>query len=150
MDPLNTDLQVLKAGFESALQSGSLTLLLLAIAAACFFEFINGFHDTANAVATVIYTRSLRPWPAVVWSGICNFLGVFIGGISVAMGIVKLLPVNLLAGSNATVSLIMVFSMLASSVIWNFGTWFLGLPASSSHALIGGIIGVGVDRKSVV
>ncbi|NDG85563.1 MAG: anion permease [Proteobacteria bacterium] len=146
MDPLNIDLQVLKSGIESSLQSGSFALLLLAIAFACFFEFINGFHDTANAVATVIYTRSLRPWPAVVWSGVCNFLGVFIGGISVAMGIVKLLPINLLASSNSTVSLIMVFSMLASSVIWNFGTWFLGLPASSSHALIGGIIGVGVGN----
>jgi PiT family inorganic phosphate transporter len=146
MDPLTIDLQVLKSGIESSLQSGSFGLLLLAIAAACFFEFINGFHDTANAVATVIYTKSLRPWPAVVWSGICNFLGVFIGGVSVAMGIVKLLPLNLMANSNSSVSLIMVFSMLASSCIWNFGTWYFGLPASSSHALIGGIIGVGVGN----
>ncbi len=144
MNPMNADLQVLMAGIETAIQSGSLWLLVLALAVACFFEFINGFHDTANAVATVIYTKSLRPWPAVIWSGICNFIGVFAGGVSVAMGIVKLLPVTLLAASDSSTSLIMVFSMLISSCVWNFGTWYFGLPASSSHALIGGIVGVGV------
>ena len=124
----------------------SLLLLGVAIAIACGFEFINGFHDTANSVATVIYTRSLKPWKAVAWSGVCNFVGVFLGGISVAMGIVKLLPVDLIASSNMSLSLITVFSMLLASCIWNLATWFVGIPASSSHALIGGILGVGVGN----
>ncbi len=124
----------------------SLLLLGVAIAIACGFEFINGFHDTANSVATVIYTRSLKPWKAVAWSGVCNFVGVFLGGISVAMGIVKLLPVDLVASSNMSLSLITVFSMLLASCIWNLATWFVGIPASSSHALIGGILGVGVGN----
>jgi len=126
--------------------SGSAGLLILAIGIACAFEFINGFHDTANSVATVIYTKSMKPWKAVLWSGICNFIGVFAGGISVAMGIVKLLPVDLIASSNATLSLITVFSMLLSSCFWNLATGYVGLPASSSHALIGGILGVGVGN----
>ena len=124
----------------------SLLLLILAIGLACLFEFINGFHDTANSVATVIYTRSLRPTQAVIWSAICNFIGVFAGGISVAMGIVKLLPIELIASGNTPLTLITVFSMLVASCIWNFATWYIGLPASSSHALIGGLIGVGVGN----
>jgi phosphate/sulfate permease len=124
----------------------SLLLLLVAVGIACLFEFINGFHDTANSVATVIYTRSLRPSQAVLWSAVCNFIGVFAGGISVAMGIVKLLPMELIASGNTALTLITVFSMLIASCVWNFATWYIGLPASSSHALIGGLIGVGVGN----
>ena len=131
-------------GVREAFQNGHLILLALALIAACGFEFINGFHDTANAVATVIYTRSLKPWAAVTLSGICNFLGVILGGTAVAMGIIKLLPVELLVTHNLGVSLAMVFALLAGAVIWNLGTWYLGLPASSSHTLIGSILGIGL------
>lgn len=128
----------------TTLSSGLLILLIVCLVAACAFELVNGFHDTANAVATVIYTNSLKPTYAVVWSGICNFAGVFAGGIAVAMGIVNLLPVELLVDQNVMHSLAMVLALLLSAIIWNLGTWYVGLPASSSHALIGSILGVGV------
>jgi phosphate/sulfate permease len=125
--------------------STSLTLLLLVcLLCAIAFEFVNGFHDTANAVATVIYTNSLKPNVAVVWSGLCNFAGVFAGGIAVAMGIVNLLPVEALVDANTMHSVAMVLALLLSAIIWNLGTWYIGLPASSSHALIGSILGVGI------
>lgn len=119
-------------------------LLLIALLFACFFEFINGFHDTANAVATVIYTNSLKPTQAVIWSGFINFLGVITGGVGVGMSIVNLLPVELLIDQNVYHSIAMVMAMLISAIIWNFGTWYLGLPSSSSHTLIGAIMGVGL------
>lgn len=119
-------------------------LLFICILCACAFEFVNGFHDTANAVATVIYTNSLKPTTAVIWSGFCNFLGVLLGGIAVAMGIVNLLPVELLIDQNVYHSIAMVLSLLLSAIIWNFGTWYFGLPSSSSHTLIGSILGVGL------
>ncbi len=119
-------------------------LLFFCILCACAFEFVNGFHDTANAVATVIYTNSLKPNVAVVWSGFCNFLGVFAGGIGVAMGIVNLLPVELLIDQNVYHSVAMVLALLLSAIIWNLGTWYFGLPSSSSHTLIGSILGVGL------
>ena len=97
-------------------------LLFICILCACAFEFVNGFHDTANAVATVIYTNSLKPTTAVIWSGFCNFLGVLLGGIAVAMGIVNLLPVELLIDQNVYHSIAMVLSLLLSAIIWNFGT----------------------------
>jgi phosphate/sulfate permease len=122
-------------------------LIVAALAVVCCFEAINGFHDTANAVATVIYTNSLRPWKAVVWSGICNFLGVYLGGIAVAFTIVHLLPVDLLVNIDTNRGLAMVFSLLGAAIVWNFGTWFLGLPSSSSHALIGSILGVGLANS---
>lgn len=121
-----------------------LILLFFCLLAACAFEFVNGFHDTANAVATVIYTNSLKPWTAVVWSGICNFIGVFAGGIGVAMGIVNLLPVELLIDQDVYHSVAMVLALLFSAIIWNLGTWYYGLPSSSSHTLIGSILGVGL------
>jgi phosphate/sulfate permease len=125
--------------------STSLTLLLLfCLLCTVAFEFVNGFHDTANAVATVIYTNTLKPNVAVVWSGICNFVGVFTGGIAVAMGIVNLLPVEALVDSNVMHSVAMVLALLLSAIIWNLGTWYVGLPASSSHTLIGSILGVGI------
>jgi phosphate/sulfate permease len=126
------------------LESELLILLFFCLLAACAFEFVNGFHDTANAVATVIYTNSLKPWTAVVWSGICNFVGVFAGGIGVAMGIVNLLPVELLIDQNVYHNIAMALALLFSAIIWNLGTWYYGLPSSSSHTLIGSILGVGL------
>lgn len=119
-------------------------LLILFILAACAFEFVNGFHDTANAVATVIYTNSLKPWFAVIWSGIWNFLGVYWGGIAVAMGIVNLLPLESLMDQNLTHSLSMVAALLISAIFWNVLTWYYGIPCSSSHTLISAILGVGI------
>ena len=111
------------------------------------FEFINGFHDTANAVATVIYTGTLRPNSAVLYSGICNFFGVLLGGTAVAFSIVNLLPVDLLIDSASTRSIVMVVSLLLAGVIWNLSTWWYGLPVSSSHTLIGSILGVGLANS---
>jgi PiT family inorganic phosphate transporter len=119
-------------------------LLLMALVIAFGFECVNGFHDTANAVATVIYTKSLKPTPAVVWSGLWNFIGVHAGGIGVAFSIVHLLPVDLLVNIKTGRGLAMVLALLLAAIIWNFATWYRGLPASSSHALIGSIMGVGM------
>jgi PiT family inorganic phosphate transporter len=126
------------------LETDIFILLFLALLAASFFEFINGFHDTANAVATVIYTNSLKPTQAVVWSGLMNFIGVITGGVGVGMSIVNLLPVELLIDQNVYHSIAMVMAMLISAIVWNFGTWYFGLPSSSSHTLIGAIMGVGL------
>jgi len=122
-------------------------LLLLALFVALGFEFVNGFHDTANAVATVIYTRSLPAHFAVVWSGLWNFLGVMMASGAVAWGIVSLLPVELILQVNSSAGLAMVFALLIAAIVWNLGTWWLGLPASSSHTLIGSIIGVGLANQ---
>lgn len=121
-----------------------LLLLMICLVAACAFEFVNGFHDTANAVATVIYTNTLRPWVAVIWSAFWNFIGVFAGGIAVAMGIVYLLPVESLVDQNVYHGISMVGALILSAILWNVGTWYYGIPASSSHALIGSILGVGI------
>ena len=119
-------------------------LLGLALFLALAFEFANGFHDTANAVATVIYTNTLPAVPAVIWSGFFNFLGVLTSSGAVAFSIVNLLPVELVIHVGSAAGFAMVFSLLVSAIVWNVGTWYLGLPASSSHTLIGSIIGVGV------
>jgi len=119
-------------------------LLGVALLIALGFEFVNGFHDTANAVATVIYTHSLPAPFAVVWSGFFNFLGVLTASGAVAFGIVTLLPVELIMQVGSEAGFAMVFAMLIAAIIWNLGTWWLGLPASSSHTLIGSIIGVGI------
>ncbi len=119
-------------------------LLVLALGLALGFEFVNGFHDTANAVATVIYTNSLKPTWAVVWSGTWNLIGVLTSSGAVAFGIVALLPVELVINVGSGAGFAMVFSLLLSAIIWNLGTWYLGLPASSSHTLIGSIVGVGL------
>ncbi len=119
-------------------------LLGVALVIALGFEFVNGFHDTANAVATVIYTHSLPASVAVIWSGFFNFLGVLLSSGAVAFGIIALLPVELILKVGSSAGFAMVFALLLSAIIWNLGTWWLGLPASSSHTLIGSIIGVGV------
>ena len=119
-------------------------LLLVCIAFVCIFEFINGFHDTANAVATVIYTNTLKPQVAVVYSAILNAIGVFLGGVAVAVGIINLLPVETLISQNTLQSLGMVGAILITAILWNFGTWYLGIPASSTHTLVGSILGCGI------
>ncbi len=126
------------------LDFGHSALLIICLIAACSFEFVNGFHDTANAVATVIYTNSLKPWVAVIWSGFWNFVGVLIGGIAVAVGIINLLPVETLVDQNVAHSLAMVLALLLTAIFWNLLTWYLGIPCSSSHTLIGSILGVGL------
>jgi inorganic phosphate transporter, PiT family len=119
-------------------------LLFVALLIALGFEFVNGFHDTANAVATVIYTRSLPANFAVVWSGMFNLAGVLWSSGAVAFGIVSLLPVELILQVGSSAGFAMVFALLIAAIIWNLGTWYFGLPASSSHTLIGSVIGVGV------
>ncbi len=126
------------------LSEGLTILLIVSILAALAFEFINGFHDTANAVATVIYTKSLKPRTAVIWSGIWNFLGVYLGGLAVAMAIVNLLPLEILVDQNIYHNLAMIFALILTAVLWNLGTWYLGIPCSSSHTLLGSIFGVGI------
>src|SRR5271170_2195710 len=119
-------------------------MLFVALLIALGFEFVNGFHDTANAVATVIYTRSLPANIAVVWSGMFNLLGVLWSSGAVAFGIISLLPVELILQVSSGAGFAMVFALLIAAIIWNLGTWSFGLPASSSHTLIGSVIGVGI------
>lgn len=126
------------------LTTGLAIFLVVCLLLACFFEFINGFHDTANAVATVIYTNSMKPTVAVVYSGLLNFTGVLLGGITVAMGIVNLLPMDALLDGDPYHGIAMVLALLISAIIWNFGTWYFGIPSSSSHTIIGSILGIGL------
>jgi PiT family inorganic phosphate transporter len=124
-------------------------LLGIALLVALGFEFVNGFHDTANAVATVIYTHSLEPHYAVVWSGFWNFLGVLASSGLVAFAIVSLLPVELILQVGSKAGFAMVFALLVAAILWNLGTWWFGLPASSSHTLIGSVIGVGIANQLI-
>jgi PiT family inorganic phosphate transporter len=135
--------------FGEHLGLGTGIFLILALLMALSFEFVNGFHDTANAVATVIYTHSLRPVVAVVWSGFCNLMGVLTSSGAVAFGIVALLPVELVLNVGSGAGFAMVFALLISAILWNVGTWYLGLPASSSHTLVGSIMGVGLANSMV-
>lgn len=122
-------------------------LLGLALVIALGFEFVNGFHDTANAVATVIYTNSLEPHLAVVWSGVCNLAGVLFSTGTVAFAIITLLPVDLILQVSSGAGFAMVFALLIAAILWNLGTWWAGLPASSSHTMVGSIIGVGIANQ---
>ncbi len=131
----------------SGLDSWSVMLLAVCILAVLAFEFVNGFHDTANAVATVIYTKILKPQTAVIWSGIWNFIGVLLGGVTVAMGIVKLMPLNDMAAQPLNENIALVLGLLLSAITWNLATWYYGIPCSSSHTLIGSLLGVGVAFK---
>ena len=133
--------------FGQAISVGNGIFLLLALGLALSFEFVNGFHDTANAVATVIYTHSLKPWIAVIWSGCWNLIGVLTSTGAVAFGVLALLPVELVLNVGSGAGFAMVFALLFSAIIWNLGTWYLGLPASSSHTLIGAIMGVGLANS---
>ncbi|MBR0654437.1 inorganic phosphate transporter [Plastoroseomonas arctica] len=134
-------------GDSHELGAAPFILLGIALLIALGFEFVNGFHDTANAVATVIYTHALPPQVAVVWSGFFNFLGVLTSSGAVAFGIISLLPVELILQVSSKAGFAMVFALLIAAIIWNLGTWALGLPASSSHTLIGSIIGVGIANS---
>jgi PiT family inorganic phosphate transporter len=125
--------------------SGSILLVFfLCLLAVVGFEFVNGFHDTANAVATVIYTKALKPVYAIPWSGFFNFLGVFLGGVAVAMGILKLLPLDDMMALPVSVGACMVLAVLLAAIVWNLGTWYLGIPCSSSHTMIGAMIGASI------
>ena len=130
----------------SALAIGLLIFSLLLVIA---FEATNGFHDAANAVATVIYTKSLTPGRAVVWSGLMNFIGVMVGGISVAYALVELLPAEVLSPPSGAPAVSMLVSLFVAALFWNIGTWWLGLPNSSSHCLIGALIGVALGTAFV-
>jgi phosphate/sulfate permease len=135
----------------SELSAGPLVFLAVALLVAFAFEFINGFHDTANAVTTVIYTRTLSATPAVIYSGLMNFAGALVTvlgfGAAVAFSIVNLLPVDLLIQARSNAALVMVLALLVSGVAWNLSTWYMGLPVSSSHTLIGSILGVGIANS---
>jgi PiT family inorganic phosphate transporter len=141
---LTTDLSEMKG---EPLAISAFVLLGIALLIALGFEFVNGFHDTANAVATVIYTHAMPAQLAVLWSGSFNLLGVLLSSGAVAFAVVSLLPVELIlqVGSNAGYD--MIFALLISAILWNLGTWFFGLPASSSHTLVGSIIGVGLANQ---
>ncbi len=132
---------------ENTIATGAIIMLGLALLIALGFEFVNGFHDTANAVATVIYTHALPPMAAVVWSGCWNFLGVLTSSGAVAFTVVNLLPVELILQAGSSAGYAMIFALLIAAVIWNLGTWAFGLPNSSSHALIGSIMGVGLANQ---
>lgn len=129
---------------EVSLSASLLVVFIICLIAVVGFEFVNGFHDTANAVATVIYTKALKPVYAIPWSGTWNFLGVFLGGVAVAMGILKLLPLDELMKLPVSVGACMVLAVLLASIVWNLGTWYLGIPCSSSHTLIGAMIGASI------
>ncbi|CAO4177299.1 inorganic phosphate transporter [Methylorubrum populi] len=132
---------------EAPLALGAFALLALALLIALGFEFVNGFHDTANAVATVIYTHSMPPLVAVIWSGAFNFLGVMLSSGAVAYAIVTLLPVELILQVGSGAGYAMIFALLLAAIVWNLGTWAFGLPNSSSHALIGSVLGVGLANQ---
>ena len=142
-------------GFHIAGDMGNVTvvswwpyiLLGVALLIALGFEFVNGFHDTANAVATVIYTHSLDPNIAVVWSGLCNLCGVLLSSGAVAFSVITLLPVELILQVSSGAGYAMVFALLIAAILWNLGTWYFGLPASSSHTMVGSIIGVGLANQ---
>jgi phosphate/sulfate permease len=126
------------------LDAQSALILLVALAIAFGFEVVNGFHDTANAVTTVIYTRTMPATPAVLFSGVCNFLGVLLGGTTIAFSIVHLLPVDLLIDAASRSAVVMVLALLIAGISWNLLTWWFGIPVSSSHTLIGAILGIGL------
>src|SRR5580658_1908674 len=134
-------------GNVTASSAWAFVLLGVALLIALGFEFVNGFHDTANAVATVIYTHSLDPNIAVVWSGLCNLAGVLVSSGAVAFSVITLLPVELILQVSYGAGFAMVFALLLAAIIWNLSTWWFGLPASSSHTMVGSIIGVGVANQ---
>lgn len=134
-------------GVGEELAVGAFAFLVLALVIALGFEFVNGFHDTANAVATVIYTNAMPANLAVVWSGFFNFLGVMLSSGAVAYSIITLLPVDLILNVGSTGGFAMIFALLLAAVLWNLGTWYFGLPNSSSHTLIGSVLGVGLANQ---
>ncbi|MDX1910344.1 MAG: inorganic phosphate transporter [Saprospiraceae bacterium] len=136
-------------GFIADLSANASILLIVCLLAVCAFEAINGFHDTANAVATVIYTKTLPPVFAVIWSGTWNFIGAMFGGIAVAMGMIKLMPLNDMMAIPLDENIAMVLAILVTAIAWNLGTWYFGIPCSSSHTMIGALLGGGFAFFSV-
>ncbi|HLP95570.1 MAG TPA: inorganic phosphate transporter [Saprospiraceae bacterium] len=136
-------------GFIADLSANASVLLIVCLVAVCAFEAINGFHDTANAVATVIYTKTLPPVFAVIWSGVWNFIGAMFGGIAVAMGMIKLMPLNDMMTIPLNENIAMVLAILFTAIAWNLGTWYFGIPCSSSHTMIGALLGGGFAYYSV-
>jgi PiT family inorganic phosphate transporter len=136
-------------GFIAGLSTSASVLLIVCLLAVCIFEAINGFHDTANAVATVIYTKTLPPVFAVIWAGTWNFLGAMLGGIAVAMGILKLMPLADMMSTGLHENIALVLAILVTAIAWNLGTWYYGIPCSSSHTLIGALLGGGFAFFSV-
>lgn len=136
--------------FGIPLSAGTAVTVLLALGLALLFEFVNGFHDTANAVATVIYTHSLKPNHAVIWSGLWNLIGVLTSSGAVAFSVTALLPVELILNVGSAAGFAMVFALLISAMTWNLGTWYFGIPASSSHSLIGSVLGVGMANSMML
>ena len=124
-------------------------LLIFSLILVMAFEATNGFHDAANAVATVIYTKSLQPAQAVVWSGVMNFIGVLVGGITVAYALVELLPAEVLSPPSGAPAVGMLVSLFVAALFWNIGTWWFRLPNSSSHCLIGALIGVALGNALI-
>ncbi len=137
-------------GVGEELAIGAFAFLVLALVIALGFEFVNGFHDTANAVATVIYTNAMPANFAVIWSGFFNFLGVMVSSGAVAYSIITLLPVDLILNVGSTGGFAMIFALLLAAVLWNLGTWYFGLPNSSSHTLIGSVLGVGLANQLIM
>lgn len=133
---------------ELGLTGGLFAAFILCVLAVCIFEFVNGFHDTANAVATVIYTKSLDPLPAVIWSGLMNFVGLMLSsylfGMGVAGKIASLLPLEAVMSNSTNEAIALVLAAILAAIIWNLGTWYFGIPCSSSHTLIGALLGVGM------
>lgn len=136
-------------GFIGDLSVSASVLLIVCVLAVCFFEAINGFHDTANAVATVIYTKTLPPVFAVIWAGSWNFLGAMLGGIAVAMGMIKLMPLTDMMSVPLEENIALVLSILFTAIAWNLGTWYYGIPCSSSHTMIGSLLGGGFAFFSI-
>jgi inorganic phosphate transporter, PiT family len=130
-------------GFIAGLSTSASVLLIVCLLAVCIFEAINGFHDTANAVATVIYTKTLPPVFAVVWAGVWNFIGAMLGGIAVAMGMLKLMPMADMMATSLNENIALVLAILVTAIAWNLGTWYFGIPCSSSHTMIGALLGGG-------
>jgi PiT family inorganic phosphate transporter len=122
-------------------------LLGIALALALGFEFVNGFHDSANAVATVIYTRALHPSFAVAWAGCWNFVGAVLSSGVVAYVLIQLLPIALSLNAGTSVGFAMAFAVLLAAIVWNLATWYFGLPSSSSYSLIGAILGVALMNQ---
>ncbi len=135
------------ASVHEPLELGVFALLALALLIALGFEFVNGFHDTANAVATVIYTHSMQPIVAVIWSGCWNLIGVLLSTGAVAYSVITLLPVELILQVGSGAGYAMIFALLIAAIVWNLSTWALGIPNSSSHALIGSVMGVGLANQ---
>ena len=114
-----------------------MSLALIAVALAYAFDFANGFHDTANAVATIIYTKAMKARYAIIMSGLLNFLGAVVVGTAVAVIITEIVLADV-------VTMKLILAALMGGLMWNLGTWYYGLPVSSSHTLVGSLVGAGV------